>query len=107
MAAFAQWLIGFGRSFIVWLWNAGIDCIQLVNDGLVTFIISIVSLLPEGSQMPGVGTAPESETWLKMLQALNWIFPVSFLVTVVGLFAAGCLLYVCIAPLARWAKLLT
>ncbi len=107
MSTFANWLIGFVKSALIWLYNMGIDFLQALSDGLVTFILVVVGLFPEGSPLPALSSAPASEITTVMLQTLNWLFPVSYLLTCVAWLSAGMLAYICIAPLARWLKLLT
>lgn len=107
MSAFAQWLVGFFRTAVVWIWNAFIDCLQLINDALVSFLLMIVSIFPESVSSPTVGAAPVSDTFDIFLKTLNWLFPMSFLVTFVSFIVGGLLAYFVIAPLARWAKMLT
>lgn len=105
MSAFAQWLIGFAQSFIIWLCNKVIDIVQLSMDTLVDFLISVVSLFPAGEAAPSVSGG--GEFMGVFLTTINWIFPMGFLVDCVAWLCAGMILYVIIAPLARWAKLLT
>lgn len=107
MANFASWLLNFARNFLTWLYNIGIDFLQALNDSLVTFIISVVSLFPSGSPVPDGPVKPVGDTVDIFLNCLNWLFPLQYLMIVSGFIVAGMLSYVIIAPLARWAKLLS
>ncbi|MGB4600245.1 MAG: hypothetical protein WBI04_09795 [Trichlorobacter sp.] len=107
MSAFAQWLIGFADTFLAWLYNSAVSLLQIFSDTLVDFIISVVSLFPVGSSMPQLPAAPTGGTFVVFLQTLNWLFPVFFMVQLITWVASGMLLYLVIAPLARWFKLLT
>ena len=107
MSAFSTWLISFVRNAITWFYNLFIDLIQHVSDGLATFCIFVVSLFPSGSSLPALPPAPTGGAFTAFLSTLNWIFPISFMVSMAAWLALGMLAYVFIAPLARWAKLLT
>lgn len=107
MSVFAQWLIGFSKSFIIWLANTFIDFFQAVIDGFCGFAVSILSLFPAGSSVPTYGAAPSSSAWGEFINALNWFFPMQFFVSCIVFAVAGMVAYLVIAPLARWVKLLT
>lgn len=108
MAAFATWLMGFARNWLTWLYNHAIDLLQGAIDGFFTFCLGIVQLFPAGPSLPSSGIAsPSGPLWDAFLVALNWVLPVGFLVQCMGFTAAAILAYLLIAPLARWAKLLT
>ncbi len=107
MGGFAQWLLAALKSFVVWIWNGGVDIVQKCMNGLVDFLILIVSLFPTGSTTPSLSAHPAGNTWDTFITTLNWVFPVSFIVTFIGFIVAALLAYFIIAPLARWAKLLT
>lgn len=106
LTAFAQWFTSFCEVFLSWLYNHIIDLLQGMSDGLVDFIISVVSLFPAGATVPVLGSSPVGESATKFFQTLNWLFPVSFFVTCVSFVVTGMLAYVVIMPIARWAKLL-
>jgi hypothetical protein len=106
VTAFTQWFTSFCKTFLSWLYNHGIDLLQHMSDGLVDFIISVVTLFPSGSTVPALGSAPVGESATQFFHTLNWLFPVSFFVSCVSFIAAGMLAYVVIMPIARWAKLL-
>ena len=106
MANFVSWLLNFGRNFLTWLYNTGIDLLQALNDSLVTFIMSIVTLFPSGTPVPDGPIKPVGDTVSVFINCLNWLFPVQYLMTVSAFVVGGMLAYIIIAPLARWAKLL-
>lgn len=108
MAAFAAWLLGFSKSFLTWLYNHAIDLIQGAIDGFASFCLVVVGMFPSGPSLPSSGIAsPIGPAWDMLLSALNWLFPLQFFVQCMGFASAAILAYVVIAPLARWAKLLT
>lgn len=106
LAALTSWLLGWGKVFSVAIINFLIDCINAAIIALVAIITAIANLLPSGSSMPSLPQVPDSGTWLTMIQTLNWLFPMTFIVSCFGFITAAILAYVVIAPLARWAKLL-
>lgn len=108
MSAFATWLMGFAKSFLTWMYNHAIDLIQGGIDGFASFCLAVVSMFPVGPPLPSSGTVqPLGPAWDMLLAALNWLFPIQFFVQCMGFASAAILAYVLIAPLARWAKLLT
>ena len=107
MASFANWIANYFVGYIVKLYNIVIDAAQLIFDGLITLIIGIVSLFPSGPSVPTGPSALTDSMGGTILNAINWVFPFSYLVTLIGFMAAGYLAYVVIAPLARWVKLST
>ena len=106
MGAFASWLQGFVQTFLAYLYNLGIDGLQSVSDSLADFILVIIGLFPVGDSLPSMVSTPTGLTFDVFLKCLNWLAPVSYLVQLVTWSVAGMLLYVAIAPLARWAKAL-
>lgn len=107
MADFATWLLSFIQTAIIWLINQLIDLLQILSDTLVDFIISIVTLFPEGSSLPIMPSAPYGGVFDTMITCVNWLFPVSYSITCLTFVTASIISYIIIAPLARWAKLLT
>lgn len=106
MKTLITWLGNFAVKFIDMLYNGLIDLIQVVSDSLADFCVFIVSMFPTGSGIPESVSAPSSAAFTMFIQCLNWIAPVQFMVSLVVWLTSGMLLYVAIAPLARWAKLL-
>lgn len=110
MGEFASWLMGFVSGALTWLYNFLIYLVQHLSDALVDLILFIVTLFPQACivPMPSVPSLSGSATSVGVffLQALNWLFPVSYLITVVQWLTCGMMLFIMIAPLARWAKLL-
>lgn len=107
MAALANFLLGWGRSLVTWLYNSAIDLLQGALDGFCAFVLTLVSLFPSGPTLPVLGASPSGAVWVSFLQALNWFFPVGFFVSIVTFVSAGMLAYVAIMVLARWVKALS
>lgn len=107
LSAFVTWFTSYCKSFLVVVYNACIDLLQGAFDGLMTFIVTIISAFPVATPIPTNMGTPISSTFTVFITCLNWIFPIQFLVTLVGVVASSMIAYLVIAPLARWAKLLT
>lgn len=107
MSAFASWLMGFARVFLTWVYNYGIDLINAAIKGLCTFVVSLASLFPSANSSLTVGTLSGDATSSIFITSLNWLFPIAYLVTVVGVVVAAMVAYFAIAPLLRWFKVLT
>lgn len=107
MGAFAAWLMGFAKSFIIWLLNGGVDLINASISGFVSFVLGIIGMFPSGSNMPSLPTIPSGSSWVAFINAINWFFPLDFLVQILTFSSTAMLAYLAIAPLARWIKLLT
>lgn len=107
MSSFVKWLIDFGHNFLTWLHNVFISLFQSMFDGFIDFVISVVSLFPPSSDVPAGPVVPVGHTLDLFLTALNWLFPVSYILTVSAFVVSGMLAYFVIAPLARWVKLTT
>ena len=110
MGEFASWLMGFVSGALTWLYNYLIFLLQHLSDAVVDLIMLIVSMFPQACivPMPSVPSLASSSASVAVffLQALNWLFPLSYLITVVQWLTCGMLLFIVVAPLARWAKLL-
>lgn len=107
MGAFATWLVGFFESVLVKMANYIIDLVQAVIDGVCAFALIVVSLFPEGPTLPAAPVLGDGSLLPVILNALNWVFPIGYIVQITVFVAAGMLAYIVIAPLARWLKLLT
>lgn len=107
MAAFASWLKAFFSSWFVSSANSIIDLCQAAFDGLVTIVIAIVALLPAGDPFPEIPSTPTGTTLGYVLQALNWVFPVGYLITVSAFIVAGYLAYVAFSLIGRWTHITT
>lgn len=113
ITAFLLELLYFG---IDWLYNAMIDIINALILVLSTFITGLVSLFPSnpcGSLIAScsdvtaaVGT-PDAGLLAIALQTIAWLLPMAFLVNLVGCAMMTVMAYFMIAPLMRWAKLIT
>jgi hypothetical protein len=101
LSQLTSWFINFGRNFLTWVYNTFIDLFQSVSNGLADFIIALVSLFPTGSSVPSLPVTPVGSVADSFLQVLNWLCPISFVVSCVGFIAAGMLAYITIYPLAK------
>jgi hypothetical protein len=99
--------MGFARTFLTWGYNVLIDSINAFIKALCTFIVSLASLLPASITPPNAGAAPGGAVSSMMIQVLNWLFPMQYLLTVVGFVTAGMLAYFASAVVLRWFKVLT
>lgn len=113
ITAFLLELLYFG---IDWLYNAMIDLINALILVLSTFISGVVSLFPSnpcGSLIASCSDAtstlasPDSALWAIALQTIAWLLPMAFLVNLVGCAMMTVMVYFTVAPLMRWAKLIT
>lgn len=110
MGAFATWLAGFAKTAWIWLINYGIDFIQATFNELIDFIFTVMSIFPgcDGcGNSPHLPTTPTGQIFAMVIQTLNWIFPIQYMIAIVGYFVCGITAYIIIAPVARWLKLLT
>lgn len=107
MAAFANWLASLFESILAKGYNLLIDLLQGAFDGLMTAIVAFVSLFPSGSPLPTGPATPTGSFFDQAINAINWVFPVGYMLSLVTFLVGGYLSYIIIAPLARWLKLLT
>jgi len=113
ITAFLLELLYFG---IDWLYNAMIDIINALILVLTTFITGLVALFPSNpcgsliascSEATTALAAPDSALWGVALQTIAWLIPMAFLVNLVGCVMMSVMVYFTVAPLMRWAKLIT
>lgn len=107
MAAFANWLIGFAKSFLIWMYNHGIGWFQAAIDGFFTFALTLVNLLPDGAAVPVHDIIPDAGMLDQLLNVINWLFPVAYLITCTTWVVGGMVAYLAIAPVLRWVKILS
>lgn len=107
IAVLTSWLQDFFIRLLEFLYNIFIDFVQVVIDGFCTAALLVVGLFPEGTPVPTSGTAPVSETASQVFTCIAWVFPVSYLLSLVVFCVVAVTAYFVIAPLARWFKLLT
>lgn len=107
MADVLNWLLGYAEVFLSHLSNALIAILQAVIDGLGAFIAAVLALLPSGSTIPALPSIPTGSTWAVFLNALNWFFPISYIVTLVTWGTGAIALYFSVCVIGRWAKILT
>jgi hypothetical protein len=104
---FAVWL-GQYLDLCIHQWKVVmLKMVQYFLDVLVQFGLWVISLFPQGNALPTIPSTPVGQVFSLMVQCLNWVFPVSFLVSMAEWAVGAIILYLVIAPLARWAKLLT
>lgn len=107
MSAFAAWLMGFAKSFLVWGYN---DLIGMINGGikgLCAFILTLVSLFPASTNTISNGAAPANTVFSMTVTALNWLFPMVYLMAVISFVTAGMVAYFSVCIIGRWLKVLT
>lgn len=101
---------------IDWLYNAMIDIINALILVVSTFITGLVALFPANpcgsliascSEATSGLSAPPSELWSVAINTISWLIPMAFLVNLVGCAMMSVMIYFMIAPLMRWAKLIT
>ena len=102
------WLLTFGKTFLSWLYNNGIDFINAVISAICTAALAVINMFPAGSPVPSPLVSPAaSPTLAAFINALNWFFPIGYFVSLLTFVAAAMIAYFTIAPVARWFKLLT
>lgn len=84
-----------------------VGLLQLILDLFVDFALYVVSLFPSDPGLSSPGESPFGPVMDVVFQTISWLFPVPYLFTLVGTIVSSVVLYFVIAPLARWAKLLT
>lgn len=117
MGGFAQWLAGFVYSLFTRVYNLAIDLMQHVIDALPNFVLYLIhgdgGIFPDPSRagwggltVPTPETFVVSDTYSVFISALNWIFPIGYMIQLSTFVAACVLAYIVVAPLARWFRLL-
>lgn len=108
LSSLTAWLLTFGKTFLSWVYNVGIDFLNALISAVCTAAVSVISLFPAGNPVPVPLASPAaSPTLAAFINALNWFFPIGYFVTVVTFVTAAMASYFIIAPVARWFKLLT
>lgn len=111
-----QFFIDLLARAIELLYNCAMELLNAIILILSTFIKSIVVLFPANpcssmiascSEVASNLTAPDSAIWAFALNAIAWLLPIQFLVTMVSCVMMSVMIYFTIAPLMRWAKLIT
>lgn len=105
---FAEWLNQY-LNYCFEMWKTEmIRLLQFISDQLLAFCQWILSLWPEAcGTLPSLPSTPAGAVFTKFIGVLNWLFPISFISQLAIFLALAMLAYLIIAPLARWAKLLT
>ena len=113
ITAFLLDLLYFG---IDWLYNAVVDLINAIILVVTTFISGLVALFPANpcgsliascSDTTAALSAPDSALWGIALQTIAWLIPMAYLINLIGCAMMSVMIYFTIAPLMRWAKLIT
>lgn len=107
VASLTAWLKGIIPYFLVTLYNYIIDFMQACIDGTAAAAAAVLTIWPAGSALPSPMTQPTGDGWLKVLQCISWIFPLTYFASLVALVVTGLTAYFTIAPVARWFKLST
>lgn len=97
----------FFLGLIIKMANLIIDIAQNGYDALIDFIISVIGLFPTGPALPPIAATPAGETFTVFLSALNWFFPIAFMLDMIQWLATGYVLFLFVAPIARFFKLVT
>jgi len=105
--AITTFISNFFLGLIIRLHNLLVELLQNGYDGMIDFMISIIGLFPDGPPLPAIVSTPVGETFTVFLSALNWFFPISFMLDMVQWLATGYVLFLFVAPIARFFKLVT
>lgn len=81
------------------LYNSLIKLINLLIAGLASAATYVIGLFPASSSLPSSGVVDGS-----FLGTINWFLPITGLIQCLGIYFAGWLLYIGLAPLGRWLK---
>lgn len=109
-------LLGLLYRLIDLLYNCMIELFNAIILIVSTFITSIVVLFPANpcssliascSDVTVGLTKPASSLWIVAMQTLSWLIPMQFLITLISCAMMSVMIYFSIAPLMRWAKLIT
>ena len=106
ISALANFLLGLGRNFLTWAYNILVDLVNAAISTFAIFCTSIAGMFPSVPP-PTVESAPLGDVMEMCVVALNWVFPMGAVVGALGFIVAAYLAYWFIAPIARWAKLLS
>jgi hypothetical protein len=109
LAAFTSWLLGWASYLGITCLNYAIDFLQVCFDGLCAFAAYVVGLFPDcvgASCMETVTLTTGAFTTL-LIHVINWLFPVSFFVSLINFTTCGLMALIVIMPVARWLKLIT
>lgn len=105
--AITTFISNFFAGLIIKLVNLFISFAQDGYNGMIDFMVSVVGLFPDGPPLPSMLETPGGASFAMFLQGLNWLFPMSYMVSMLEWVASGYILFLFIAPLARFFKLVT
>lgn len=101
-----NWLLKWGKILAIWIANFVVDLLQSGIDAFAALIVFVAGLWPSGPSLPSMPDTPSGAVWNITLVTLNWLFPVSYFVSMITFLVTAIIAYLVIAPLARWAKLM-
>lgn len=107
IATLTTFIKSFFAGLIISMANLIVDVAQNGYEGLIDFICGVVGMFPSGPELPPLASTPSGVTFQYFLQCLNWIFPVGFMLSMIQWSAEGYLLFLFVAPIARFFKLVT
>ena len=107
MSALANFIQNFFLSLIIKLANLFVDVAQNGYDGFIDFVVSVIGMFPDGPALPSFASTQSGIVFTQFLSALNWLFPIDFMISMVAWLAQGYLLFIFISPIARLFKLVT
>jgi ABC-type uncharacterized transport system fused permease/ATPase subunit len=108
--AITQWIVDNFTNFVDFLKEGLISLFNRIIEAIASFIGTVVDLLPDytleiptfaslSSSLSSVGGyANDAIAWM------NWLFPVDFVLLTVTAIVANELVYVVVAPVLRWFK---
>lgn len=113
MMAAVQWLYNGLIVLLEYLFNIIIDLIQHVIDSLPTFMLSVVQLFtyycppPPFMTQGSISSGASGSIMSIMLQTLNWIFPMSFVIGYIQFMICAIIAYFMYCVIMRWLKITT
>jgi hypothetical protein len=107
LSGITSWLLSWGQLLLDKLKNIFIEIIQIIIDSIADLILYVIGLFPVAPPDASMYAAPVSSVMSTAVQVVCWVLPVSYLLTLITFLVAGITSYFIIAPLARWAKLLS
>lgn len=107
VAALTSFIKSFFLGLIISMANLIVDVAQNGYNGFIDFVAGVVGMFPTGPALPSIASTPTGSAFVSFLSALNWIFPISFMLSMIQWCAEGYLLFLFVAPLARLFKLVT
>lgn len=107
ISVLTNFISGFFLNLIIKMANLVVDVLQFGFDGFINFALNVIGFFPDGPALPPLEATPTGAIFQEFLIALNWFFPVDFLIAIIGWLSTGYILFLFVAPLARLFKLVT